>query len=100
MSERARMPVNPASSGGALATLVVVAAVASSLVLHAMLYGPGLREKADQVQAEQIDREDRALCSKLGLADGGKQFAVCADVLLEARRLEANRLAGELPGIL
>src|SRR5262249_23310963 len=51
-----------------------------------------------QLRAEEIGREIRALCGKLALVNEGERFVACADVLLEARRLEANRLANELAG--
>ena len=83
-----------------LVPLVIIAAVVGALALHAILYGPAIHERAERLRAEQVDRENRALCGKLGLANGGAQFAACAEVLSEARRLEANWLANELAGIL
>jgi hypothetical protein len=85
---------------GLLHPWAIVAVVVSALALHVVLYGPAIREKADRARAEEIDRENHALCVKLGLANEGERFAACADVLLEARRLQANRLASELAGIL
>jgi hypothetical protein len=79
-----------------LVAAVIMAVVVSAFALHAVLYGPAMRERADRVRAEQVDRENRALCGKLGLASGGAQFAACAEVLSEVRRLEANWLANIL----
>jgi len=79
---------------------LAIFAVVGALGLHALLYGRAIREKADQLRTEEIDRENRALCGKLALVNEGERFVACVDVLLEARRLEANRLASELAGIL
>jgi hypothetical protein len=83
-----------------LVPLVIVAIVVSALALHAVVYGPAIRERAERLQAAQIDQENRALCSKLGMPHGTVQFAACADVLSEARRYEAKRVADEVAGIL
>ena len=55
---------------------------------------------AERLHAAQIDQENRALCSKLGMPHGTVQFEACADVLSEARRYEAKRIADEVAGIL
>ena len=78
--------------------LVIIAIVVSALALHAVVYGPAIRERAERLA--QIDQENRALCSKLGMPHGTVQFAACADVLSEARRNEAKRVAEETAGIL
>jgi hypothetical protein len=83
-----------------LVPLVIVAIVVSALALHAVAYGPAIRERAERLQAAQIDQENRALCSKLGMPHGTVQFAACADVLSETRRYEAKRVADEVAGIL
>lgn len=80
--------------------LVIIAIVVSALALHAVVYGPAIRERAERLHAAQIDQENRALCSKLGMPHGTVQFAACADVLSEARRNEAKRVAEETAGIL
>jgi hypothetical protein len=80
--------------------LLTMAALASGLVLHAILFGPAMRERADRLRAQEVDREDRALCERLGMPQGSARFTACAAVLSEARREEAMRLASELAGIL
>jgi hypothetical protein len=80
--------------------LVIVAIVVSALAFHAVVYGPAIRERAERLHAAQIDQENRALCSKLGMPYGTAQFAVCADVLSQVRQYEAKRVADEVAGIL
>jgi hypothetical protein len=80
--------------------LALMAALVSALALHAVLFGPGIRERAERLQAEQTDRENRALCEKLGIHHGSERFGGCADVLSEVRRLEAYRISREVAGIL
>ena len=80
--------------------LVFIAIVVSALALHTVVYGPAIRERAERLHAAQIDQENRALCSKLGMPYGTVQFAACAGVLSEARRYEARRVADEVAGIL
>jgi hypothetical protein len=83
-----------------LVPLVIIAAIVSALALHAVLYGPAIQERAEQLQAEQIDQQNRTLCEKLGIAHGSERFTACADVLSEARRQEVKRFAKEVAGIL
>jgi hypothetical protein len=80
--------------------LMLIAALASALALYAVLYGPEIRKRTERLQAEQIDRENRALCGKLGMPHGSERFGVCADLLGEVRRLEAERISSEVAGIL
>jgi len=79
---------------------MVVGAAVMAVACFAVLYGPAAQEKAEQLKAEQIDRENRALCARLGMPHGSDRFGVCARVLLEARRLHEDRLAFEAAGIL
>jgi hypothetical protein len=83
-----------------LVPLVIIAIVVSALALLPVVYGPAMRERAERLHAAQIDQENRALCSKLGMPHGTVQFEACADVLSEARRYEAKRIADEVAGIL
>src|SRR2546421_10148819 len=76
--------------------LVIIAAVVSALALHAVLYGPAIQERAERLQAEQIDQENRTLCEKLGISLGSERFTACAEVLSEARRQEVKRFANEV----
>lgn len=80
--------------------IVVVAAAVGVSALHAILYGPAIRERAEQLKAAQIDQENRALCEKLGMPHGSDRFSACAGVLSEARQREAERIAIEAAGIL
>jgi hypothetical protein len=80
--------------------LAVLAAMVISMAAFVALHGPAMREQAEWLKTEQIDRENRALCAKLGLPDGSDRFADCAGILLEARRLHEERLAIEAVGIL
>ena len=80
--------------------LVVVGTTVIAAACFALLFGPAMRERAEQLRAEQIDQENRALCGKLGMPHGSDRFAVCAGVLSEARQLHGERLAIEAAGIL
>jgi hypothetical protein len=80
--------------------VVVIAALAGALALHAIVYGPAIRERADRLQAEQIAEENRSLCNKLGMGNGSERFTACAEVLSEVRRQEARRVYTEVAGIL
>jgi hypothetical protein len=79
---------------------VVIAATVIAVAGHAILYGPALRARAEQLEAAQIDKENRALCEKLGMPHGSAMFGACAGMLSEARRLHAERIAIESAGIL
>ena len=87
-------------SVGPLLLVVVIATFAGALAFQALVYGPAIREKADRFQAEQTNEENRALCERLGIAHGSERFTVCAEVLLDVRRLEAKRVYSETAGIL
>ena len=80
--------------------LVVVGAAVIAAAGHAVLNGPATRQRAEQLKAEQIDQENRALCEKLGMPHDSDRFEACAGTLLEARRLQSERLAIETAGIL
>ena len=58
------------------------------------------RKEAARLRAEEIDREDRVLCQKLGMPHGTDRFAACANVLSQARQNEARRVANDTVGIL
>ena len=88
------------SVGSSWIPLMFLATLVSALALHAVLYGPEIRKRAERFQAEQLDRENRALCEKLGMPHGSERFGGCADVLSEVRRLEAERISREVVGIL
>ena len=81
-------------------SLAVWGAIVIASAGFAVLYGPAMRERAEQLKAEQIDRENRALCQKLGIPHGSDGFGACAGILSEARRLHEERLAIEAAGIL
>ena len=83
-----------------LPAVVIIAALAAALVPHALEYGAVMRQSADQLQAEQADRENRALCDRLGMGYGSERFMACAEVLSEARQQEAKRVYSEVAGIL
>ena len=83
-----------------LVPLVIIAAVVSALALHAVVYGPAIRERAERLRAEAIDLENRALCENLGMGHDSERFVACTDVLSEARRQEVKRFASEVAGIL
>lgn len=76
--------------------LVAIAAVVIGVVV--IVDRTGVRETAQQLKTEQIDREDRALCERLGKAHGSEGFAACANVLSEARQRHAERFAAENRG--
>jgi hypothetical protein len=90
----------PMHSVGTWMPLVVIGAAVIAAAGFAVLYGPAARERAEQLKAEEIDREDRMLCARLGMAHGSDGFGACARVLLEARRLHEERIAVEAAGIL
>ena len=81
------------------ATLVLIAAVVSALAVSAVLGGAAVQQ-GERLRAEQIHQENRMLCGKLGLSYGTERFAACAEVLSQARREEAKRVASEAAGIL
>lgn len=95
MYDGATMP-----SVGSWVPLVIIAAVVSALALHASVYAPTIREKAARLLAEEIDQEDGMLCEKLGASRSTDRFAACADILAQARRNEATRVARDALGIL
>ena len=78
-------------------TPVVVIAVVV-IALAALLSRPEMREKGEQLKAEQIDQENRLLCERLGMPSSSERFATCTDVLSETRRRQAERLASEIDG--
>jgi hypothetical protein len=80
--------------------VTVVTVVVSGLALHAALNGPAAREEAERLRLEEVAREDRSLCERLGIHQGSERFITCVDVLSEARRREAQRLASDAAGIL
>ncbi len=80
--------------------LMLIATLVSALTLHAVLYGPEIRKRAERLHAEEIDRENRALCERLRMPYGSERFGTCADLLSEVRRLEAERISREAMGIL
>ena len=75
---------------------VVIALVV--IALAALLSRPEMREKGEQLKAEQIDKENRLMCERLGMPSGSERFATCTDVLSETRRRQAQRLASEIDG--
>lgn len=82
------------------ALVAIVAVVVGVSALHAILHGPAIRERAEQLKAAQIDQENRALCEKLGMPHGSDRFSACVGALSEARQREAERIAIEAAGIL
>jgi hypothetical protein len=80
--------------------LVIITAIVSALALDIALYGATLREKASRMRAEEINQEDIALCERLDIPQGTDRFVICADILGQARRNEAKRLAEDAAGIL
>jgi hypothetical protein len=66
----------------------------------AIVNGPAVHARAEQLKAEQIERENRTVCARLGMAHGSDRFEACAGALDEARRRHAERLAIEAAGIL
>ena len=79
---------------------VAVALFIGALVLHNIFYGASIREAATRLQAEIIGVETNELCERLGMGIGSERFAACSEVLSEARRNEATRLARDVAGIL
>jgi hypothetical protein len=88
------------SSVGRWVLCLVIGGIVSALALHAVLFGPAMRKEAARLRAEEIDREDRVLCQKLGMPHGTDGFAACAKVLSQARQNEATRVANDTVGIL
>ena len=80
--------------------LGIAGAVVIAFAVHAIVYGPAMHEKAEQLRTEQIDQENTMLCEKLGMALGSERFATCAGSLSEVRQRHAKRLAAEAAGIL
>jgi hypothetical protein len=80
--------------------VLVVGALTAAAVGWAIVYGPALHARAEQLKAEQIDQENRALCARLAMSHGSDRFEACAGALDEARRRHGERLAIEAAGIL
>ena len=78
---------------------VVLGAAVLALAIYAIVYAPAMWRQVEQLKAEQIDHENRAVCAKFGMPHGSEAFAMCAGSLLEIRRRHADRLAGEAAGI-
>jgi hypothetical protein len=79
---------------------IVVGTATIAAVGYAIVHGPAVRARAEQLKAEQIDQENRALCQRLGMPHGSDRFDICAGVLSEARQKHGERLAIEAAGIL
>jgi hypothetical protein len=73
-----------------LAIVAMVGAVSWTIV-HAIIDGPKMRAIAESREAGEIAREDRAFCAKVGIHFAAPEFATCADVLGQVRRLELER---------
>jgi hypothetical protein len=80
--------------------VLVLGALTAAAVGWTIVYGPAMHARAEQLKAEQIDQENRALCARLGMPYGGDRFGACGDALDEARRRHGERLAIEAAGIL
>jgi hypothetical protein len=80
--------------------VTVITVVVGGFALYAALNGSAWREKAQKLRLEEVAREDRVLCEKLGIHYGSERFSTCVAVLSEARRREAQRLASDAAGIL
>jgi hypothetical protein len=79
---------------------LVLAAVAIACALPAILYGPAIRERAQHLRAQQIDRENRTVCAKLRAPLGSQGFARCVEALDDVRRRQGEWLAAETAGLL
>ena len=40
----------------------------------AIVYGPAMHERAEQLRTEQIDQENKMLCEQLGMSLGSEKF--------------------------
>jgi hypothetical protein len=80
--------------------LLFIAAVIAAAALHAIAFGPAMRERVDRHQAEQTNLENQTLCDELGLAGTSERQVACARVLSKARRLEAERVSRDATGML
>jgi hypothetical protein len=74
----------------------IIAIAAVVIALAATLSRPAMRERAEQLKAEQIDQENRALCERLGMPAGSERFAACAGVLSDVRKRHAERFAADM----
>lgn len=78
-------------------TWTPVVVIAGLVIVVATVFSrPAVRERAEQLKAEQIDQEDRALCERLGMPSGGEKFVACAGVLSDVRKRHADRFATEI----
>lgn len=73
--------------------IAIVAIIGAVLwiVVYAVINGPKMRAMAESQKAEEIAQENRAFCAKLGMNLGTPEFATCANVLEQIRRLEEER---------
>ena len=88
------------TTASSLLIVVAIALFVGALVLHNILYGAAIRNEAVRLEAEVIGVETKEFCERLGISAGSERFAVCSEVLSDARRNEATRRAGNAAGIL
>jgi hypothetical protein len=81
----ARTKLNPGSIVIGLGIAVTALAIA--------IPASGVRPYGEQAILEQIDREDSALCGKLGVAVGTSQFADCMIALADLRQHHVDLLS-------
>jgi hypothetical protein len=73
------------------AFLASVAIVCGLLVIH----GPQLRAAAEAREASIVEQEDKAFCTKFGIAPETGRYAECAAGLKEIRSRYLERSVGE-----
>jgi hypothetical protein len=79
-----------------------ISAFASAVCVFAVwaiFFAPTRWRAAEQLKAEQIDQENRALCAKFRMPPGAEQFATCVAHLTEVRQRHGNRIASEAAGM-
>ena len=78
---RAKRAISWTGQGLLAAYLASVAAVCGLFVI----YGPQMRATAEAHEAQVIEREDSAFCSKFGIGPETARYAECAAGLKEIR---------------
>src|SRR5262249_51644192 len=90
-TSRAKRAISWTSQGLLAVCLASVAAVCGLLVI----YGPQMRAAAEAHEAQVIEQEDRAFCSKFGIGPDSGRYAECAAGLKAIRTRYLERSVGD-----
>jgi uncharacterized protein HemX len=88
MPMQQRTSTTSSSSGTPVLAAVLVAAALA--IGSAMTCGPAVHASRDRERIAEIDREDREVCSQLGVASS---LSACVEALTKVRRRHEERLS-------